>query len=148
MPLEELQSRLNGALPKGITILGCKPIVTGEKSSAALLCAARYMLAFPEACLDEAFIEAMLKETEICIQKRTKTKNEVMNIRPDILGLTYCSPTTLQALLTAGSSQSLKPELLVQTITQRLNVPYVPYGVTISRIEMLKNENNRLVPLE
>lgn len=139
---EELAARLGAAMPKGVEVLKCRPLASGEKA-AAELCAAEYAIRFPDAeAVTTCLNQALAAETIVA-----RHKDKEVDIRPGILSLSPESDGSVRALLAAGSARNVKPELLAGHLCGLAGTPFDPLRVGYCRMEMYKTDNGRLVPL-
>lgn len=89
-----------------------------------------------DAVLKSEQLEDFFDLDTIEIVKKTKRSEGVANIRPDIMDLCPTDEHTFSAVLSAGSSANLKPELLLEAMKQYID-GFCPQIVRICRTGIL-----------
>ena len=115
MPFEELVSRLNEALPEGMTVVEAAEAVDKVKE----LVAADYVLTLD--CPAEV-VQSALDQPELLVEKRTKKKTmKTIDIKPhfanaqvEAVGENTCK---MQVTLPSGSSENINPSLFLTVLT-------------------------------
>lgn len=145
-PTEEIIERLNHALPDGIKILSARPMAEGEKSAAALVTKAVYDITLNDAVIADKLdtvIAEILSNREIIVTKRTKSGMKEMDIRQDIFEINHLSDqdaVRLSMILSAGSTQNLKADVVVSYIYQKAETGYDPFAVGYIRRALMLSE--------
>jgi len=149
---EEIKSTLANVLPPGIKILEVEVMLPEEKSLASRCRAAEYTIAM---CLDYAVTkeenlkevlagnshaEDFLAQSSIIVQKKSmKHKNFVeVDIRPMIHYMNVClvdNNIFISTELSAGSSQNLSPELLMEAY-----MAFYDFKIPRENIEVLRTD--------
>ena len=139
-----LISLLDKQLPDGLEIIGVRPLRYGERSAAALTTAAMYEIEFPSPINLKSRVNEILSDNVIIVEKKTKSGTHNADIRPEIISL-CADGNTLKAMLSSGSAQNLKPELLVKYIFG--NTEYNPLSIKYKRTEIFQTTENGYEPL-
>lgn len=124
MSIKTILERSQGALPRGLVFETAK-YVTDKRSLMSLVTWAEYTVqvdCFVEAWrMKEVIGELMAMETLMAEKKGGKSDGKTVDIRPQIDEITLIPSeqgATLRMVLANGSGGSLKPELVVQTLSR------------------------------
>ncbi len=151
IPPEEIMSALNNVMPEGIQILDVRKFTKSDRSCAAVLEAALYEILLDDKIIDfSEIIKNMFLQNSFEIEKISKRKTKIEDIKPDIFSLEEISNdkfTFFRTIISAGSQRNLKPELLVKYIYKYMGREYEPLKVKYKRIELFKNNNGEFLPL-
>lgn len=154
---------LSGILPEGLEILGCKKAKGYKKTLASHTVAAEYHIRIPLSTGDAHSVpddlrgavpdelrraasddlkERYLAADEILAWKRQKKTKEFkqIDIKPMIRDISITQEDgaiTVNALLDAGSQSNLSPELVVDSIIERLGLDVERDSVNITRRRIL-----------
>lgn len=133
--LMEFTKRLNAALPEGLKVVEARRIPQGKTSLSASLTDSRYRI---EVALEDGMDEASLSDIlntyksldEVILEKRNKKGKLVpKNIRPFIQDIRVLSiqdgNAELELRLKYLDQQSVKPELVLQTVNQSVKPCFV-----------------------
>ena len=133
--LMEFTKRLNAALPEGLKVVEAKRIPQGKTSLSASLTDSRYRI---EVALEDGMDETSLFNIlntyksldEVILEKRNKKGKLVpKNIRPFIQDIRVLSiekgNAVLELRLKYLEQQSVKPELVLQTVNQSVKPCFV-----------------------
>lgn len=133
--LMEFTKRLNAALPEGLKVVEARRIPQGKTSLSASLTDSRYRI---EVALEDGMDEASLSDIlntyksldEVILEKRNKKGKLVpKNIRPFIQDIRVLSiqdgNAELELRLKYLEQQSVKPELVLQTVNQSVKPCFV-----------------------
>lgn len=133
--LMEFTKRLNDALPEGLKVVEARRIPQGKTSLSASLTDSRYRI---DVALEDGMDEASLLDIlntyksldEVILEKRNKKGKLVpKNIRPFIQDIRVLSiqegNAELELRLKYLEQQSVKPELVLQTVNQSVNPCFV-----------------------
>jgi len=141
-----LVAKLNESLPDGLQVLSATLMPLGTKSSASMVSGALYEMEFP---FDEALragianaVQTALASETITIEKKTKRGSAQTDIRPDIAALSDISTTdrvAIRAVLATGSYRNLKPEFVARLLSEACGVPFQPFAMRYTRLEMHMN---------
>lgn len=128
---EAFMETLNANLPHGIRIVAAihyndKDNIMNEIASA------KYEISFEaEAPVSQSewdsLIEEILKKEEIFVMKKTKKGLREVNIRPLIFSMSITNNDSkrclLEAFLSAGAENNLRPDLLMEALSKQLPFP-------------------------
>lgn len=141
---------MNKVSVEDMPILSYKLLDDTATKAMTLVSAAKYNVMFREGyepCFDIDFaIEEFIKEEKYIITKETKKGYKEMDIR----SLVYSIKKTdngFDLLLSAGSVDNVKPELVFSTLYQKYNEPFDDIALIITRLEMYGTKDNEYVPL-
>ena len=144
---DEIMTRLNAAMNKGLVILEVRRLEESEKTGAAIVTAADYRVTLN---LKTDKIEGVVKELmaldTMDIERTSKHKTKVVNIRPFIYELAADNSgekTVLSMKIAAGSANNLKPELLCKYIYEYMGLEFAPYELVIERLNLLKGDSEQ-----
>lgn len=148
---DEIKKRINNVMPDGINIVDVRKFNKDDKSCAAIVETALY-----EICLDEKIddfseiINNMLSCDKLEIERTSKHKTKVVDIKPDIFSIEEISnpnKTCFKTIISTGSQKNLKPELLIKYFYNYIEKEYNPLKINYKRIELFKNINGEFLPL-
>jgi len=152
--LKNLKERLNHVFPQGIKVIDVVK-VTDDRSVMSLVDAAMYELCIS---VDEGLKEDEVKEKlrkvlakeKIVVLKKSKSKEELTDIRPFIYDISFKklegNTLYLTTLLATGSRKNINPEVLLQYLRNDF-ISFDPDFVKIHRIEIFSEKNGCFVPL-
>ena len=150
LPGKEMIARLNAVMNEGIQILDLKEIDEKEKHCMAVTAAADYLVTFRKGYY---YTEAFLKRTEpfyfqetIPILKKTKRSEKEVDISSLILEIREQGEGIFMKLVT-GSSDNLKPQLVMEAFCNYLGYDYNPMGFQYHRLETYLERDGKLLPL-
>ena len=150
LPGKEMIARLNAVMNEGIQILDLKEIDEKEKNCMAVTAAADYLVTFRKGYY---YTEAFLKRTEpfyfqetIPILKKTKRSEKEVDISSLILEIREQGEGIFMKLVT-GSSDNLKPQLVMEAFCNYLGYDYNPMGFQYHRLETYLEQDGKLLPL-
>lgn len=146
-----LKERLNQVFPRGIKILDVVK-VTDNRSIMAVVDAAMYEICIPvEKSLNEEKVREILREIlskkKIVVMKKSKTKEELTDVKPLIYDISFKkledNKIYLTTILAAGSRKNLNPEILLQYLRD-----FIAFDMArIHRVEIFSEQNGHLIPL-
>ncbi len=143
---EAFMSALSGALPQDIVLLSAKPIADNHPASMSLLHAASYDVFLKDFTLSQEDLDRFLAQENITVLKKSKSKLKECDIRPMIYELKMKNPNTLHMVLALGEKATCKPDLLLTSLSDFLQVQKP--RTLIERTALLGLWQNELVPLE
>ncbi len=138
MYASEVIERLNAVMPEGIVFTEIKPIVENEKKFASQIKACEYKITCKNG-FNEDFINAalsVLDSSAILIEKKTKSKRGLANIRSGILGI-KCDSNLLTLTLASdanGEVISVKPSQVLDEISKRCGQVCDDFHITRTKI--------------
>lgn len=146
--------RLNQVMVEEIRILSYKKLDDSCKNAMSLVSRADYTLTFREgyepADMDDFFerLSAFYDQKEIIIQKKTKKGQKEMDLKPLIFCLERQGQTIFMSVST-GSTDNIKPELVMETFYESQEWQYPPFAFQIQREEVYGQDlDGRQIPLE
>ncbi|GAB6109592.1 TIGR03936 family radical SAM-associated protein [Fusibacter bizertensis] len=153
MPLNTI---LNLNFPEGIKVIDAA-YVNSKKSLMASLSHSEYLIkvefkqSIEQLPVDE-WISAFLNQSEVLYEKKAKNGNmRSINIIELIhtLKMVYKSEheLILRAIIQTGSQGSLNPETLVNVMCKHFGIPHEIDNIRIERLQLLYEEENKLLPL-
>ncbi len=147
---EEIVRKLNETMPEGIEIVSAREFTKDDKSCAAVVEAALYEVFLPHKI--DAFseiIEKMFQAETFEIERVSKHKTKVVDIKPDIFLIEEFSEktTAFKTIISTGSQKNLKPELLVKYIYNYIGKEYDPLKVGYKRIDLFRKVNDEFISL-
>jgi radical SAM-linked protein len=164
--MEQYRNSLNEVLPSGLGIIQCIPVPKSEKSLMSIIKRSVYLVKIPlQEMLSINIMNEELKkflENEMIIEvkeakkkkfgKREKGNTTEKNIRNSIIMLEIHDysekEVVLQMILTAGSTDNLKPETVVNKLKELTLLPIEKDGVRIHRVELLmEKEGEYITPI-
>ena len=93
-------------------------------------------------------IEKFLAQDEILVEKISKKRGKevlkTVDIKEDILDLKISNDKELLATISTGSAKNLKPEVLINSIYNFLNLPYDKYKILYKRMELFDGNKIKL----
>lgn len=149
---EDMIKRLNATLPEGVRVHDIVILDEGAKPSMSVVTASDYYIYKNDECendfLDKlmASIDRFSQEPCMKVLKKTKTKEEVSDIKPAIYRLEK-RDKGIYMLLASGSSLNLKPELVVEALCSFVGVEYNRYDYMVHRLETYMGDKAALKPL-
>ncbi len=149
--------RMNETMVEGMEVVSYRQLDDSSKNAMSIVAAADYTLTFrpgkePED-LDGFFqkLEAFYHQDQILITKPTKKGERQVDLKPLIYQM-YRTGDAVFMQVSTGSSNNIKPELVMEAFYHSLGEEYSPFAMQIQREEVyadLGDENERkLMPLE
>lgn len=124
---EEFVEKLNACLPDGLKVRRCAPVPDSAPALMAKVAEAGYDITAPNADLTQA-VEAFLKAEEVMVEKRSKTKTRLVNIRPMVHEITCAfdgKDSRLSMVLEQTNANALKVELVMQALAPEQEFRFV-----------------------
>ncbi|MBO6114066.1 MAG: DUF2344 domain-containing protein [Lachnospiraceae bacterium] len=149
---KDMMKRLNSVLPDGVKVHDIVLLDDKAKPSMAIVTASDYYIYKNDECENEtldlliASIDSMISKEKIDIVKKTKSKEELSDIKPLIYDLKPYKEG-IYMLLASGSKDNLKPELVIEALCNESGNIYNRYDYMIHRIETYMGERKTLKPL-
>lgn len=154
--LEDLKNRLNQVMVEGIQVLECKKLDDHAKNAMSMVAAADYTIKFREGREPEDLQEffqgllAFADREHIFFTKKTKKGEREVDLKPAIYELSVKGDTIFMKV-SAGSSDNIKPELVMEAYYQSRGETLPEFAFQIQREEVYGNgqagEEIRLLPL-
>lgn len=153
--LTAMTRRLNEAMVEEIQVLGCRRLKDSAKNAMSIVCAADYTLEFRDGYRPEdldGFFEKLAlfySQPQILITKKTKKGQKDMDLKPLIYRLERRGDTVFMRVST-GSTDNIKPELVMETFYGQQQWEYPRFAFQIQREEIYGREDGSgaMIPLE
>ncbi len=149
-PGREMLDRLNAVMNEGISVTQFRQVDDKEKNCMSVTRAADYLVSFAKGSY---YTEAFTKRTEpfyfqetIPILKKTKRSEKEVDISPMILSISGREESIFMKLMT-GSTENLKPQLVMEAFCHYLGYDYNPFGFRYHRLETYLEKDGQLLPL-
>ena len=142
---EEMKKKLNDTMVEGFTVLSCRRLPEGAGNAMSLVDAADYTIRFRKGYEPEdpaAFFDglaAFCQKPSIPIVKKTKKGEREMDLKPLIYEFRVLKEAAVPAAflrVSTGSTDNVKPELVMETYCQETGYPYSPIMFEIQREEL------------
>ena len=138
---------LNAAMVEGVEITEYVKLPDNAKTAMSIVAAADYTLSFKEGyeapLSKEAFAEGIdtffTKPAEVLITKQTKKSEKVMDLKQLVYDFHMDEKDGKPAFylhVCTGSSDNLKPELVVEALYKHLGLEYRPEAIQINRVDV------------
>ena len=124
---EEFAEKLNACLPDGLKVRRCAPVPDSAPALMAKVAEAGYDITAPNTDLTQA-VEAFLEAEEVMVEKRSKTKTRLVNIRPMVHEITCAfdgKDSRLSMVLEQTNANALKVELVMQALAPEQEFRFV-----------------------
>lgn len=124
---EEFAEKLNACLPDGLKVRRCASVPDSAPALMAKVAEAGYDITAPNADLTQA-VEDFLKAEEVMVEKRSKTKTRLVNIRPMVHEITCAfdgKDSRLSMVLEQTNANALKVELVMQALAPEQEFRFV-----------------------
>lgn len=174
---EDMVNRLNAQMVPGMEVKEIVALHEGAKTAMAVVAGSDYFISFREGYVEpELFLERVAEfyaQEKIEVVKVTKTKETLMDIKPFIYAMEVrdrlqksteqisekegignestgaCDrQSQIYMLLSTGSVDNIKPELVMEAMCRYLDIPYERMAFKVHRIETyMRNETGELVSL-
>lgn len=124
---EEFAEKLNACLPDGLKVRRCALVPDSAPALMAKVAEAGYDITALDADLTQA-VEAFSKAEEVMVEKRSKTKTRLVNIRPMVHEITCAfdgKDSRLSMVLEQTNANALKVELVMQALAPEQEFRFV-----------------------
>lgn len=139
---EIIKDKFNSNAPEGIMIDEVRGLENGEKKVASLVEYGKYKV-----CLDKniskSSIDNFMDQEKIEATKEGKSGPKVVDIRKDIIEISV-EENILHCIISTGSTQNLKVELLVKTLYEFVNLEYDEDKLDIERLDLFYMKEGKL----
>lgn len=155
---EESLRALNATMVEGVSCTGYVKLPDNAKTAMSIVAAADYDLYFKEGYeapqTMEAFIAALsdffIKPSEVLITKQTKKSEKVMDLKQLVYDFKVTEHEGVPAFylkVSTGSTDNLKPELVVEALFEYMGLMYDPNAIQIHRKDVYAAGENGFVSL-
>lgn len=151
----DMVERLNQVMVSGMEIKDIVALREGAKTAMAVVSASDYLVRIREGYMEEAGgtraflsqVEDFYAQDRIEVTKVSKTKETRLDIKPFIYDI-HGQEDSLYMLLSTGSVDNIKPELVMEAMCEFLGLEYRKPAVRVHRLETyMRNEQGELVSL-
>ena len=133
------EDAMRAALPVDLPVMSVKMVDDKTPSLMPMVCASEYRI--ENSGVTQEMIDKFLAETEVMAIRKTKSGEREINIRPLAYALELDNGV-LTATLALTDKDTLKPDLLVRTLTGADNEE-----MRIHRAALLAEKDDKMVPL-
>ncbi|MCM1282330.1 MAG: TIGR03936 family radical SAM-associated protein [Muribaculaceae bacterium] len=154
----EALSALNDVMVEGVKTVSYVRLPDNAKAAMSLVAAADYRLRIREGCdsRSTAEWEEMIRREfwdrkEFVITKKTKKSEREVDLKPLVYALSVREEEGKPAFymtVSTGSTDNVKPELVLSSICGRCGISLPAEAVRIHRMEIYARENGGLIPLK
>lgn len=152
VPSNDALKRLIAESVPEIEIMSFKALPEKCENAMASVKAARYLIEFKDGSLFEDIslaVDNFLKKKEIIITKVTKKSEKEENIRPLIYELRPLGKAKLTLLVSSGSTDNLKPEVVINALCENEGIEIDKTDLYMKRIDQYTKDNkNNLISLD
>lgn len=151
----DMVERLNQTMVPGMEIKNIVALQEGAKTAMAAVAASDYLVKIRKGYLEEAggttaFLSGVSEfyaQDIIEVVKVSKTRETRLDIKPFIYDI-HVQEDSLYMLLSTGSVDNIKPELVMEAMCEFLGLEYQKQAVQVHRLETyMRNEQGELVSL-
>ena len=156
--MSDVVEKLGSQMADGITIVSAHILPQNAKNAMASLAAARYIVSYrgddpfsDEDELREAINGFYGKGLKIVVTKKTKKGERTLDIAPLIYEFTCGTANSkiyYDMLVSAGSTENIRPELVIETFHKALGSDYDFSMLMIHRADMYEYEDNKLISMD
>ena len=139
----ELLTKAAAAMPEGIKVIRCVPVLDNVKSLAAMVISAEYTIAVPGALYGgrnpEEFTSDFIAQDEIVVEKRRKKDKKLVetDIKDKIEILKPAGDNLLYLKAHCGSASNLSPDLVIDALIKFSGSDVRKYDFGISRDRLI-----------
>lgn len=153
---EESLRALNEVMVEGVEITSYRKLGDSDKKAMSLVAAADYELRIkenyevPDIDFEAALDEFFHKPSEILITKQTKKSEKVMDLKQLVYDFKIYREEGRPVFylnVCTGSTDNLKPELVLASFYEYLGLKFEPLSIQIHRIDVYGNINGKFVSL-
>lgn len=152
---EQIKSALQEQMAEGTEIIDVILLPPKAKKAMAAVSAASYRVTVYNVPLEvdcEKLVSVFLEQNEIIIEKKTKKSVRTLDLKPLIYDLTVFerneSFVTFDMQISAGSSDNIKPQLVLEHLFNPETLENQGFSLGIHRLDLLKrNDDGKLISL-
>lgn len=146
--------RLAPELPRGMSIIDAVLLTVGQGAAMAVTAGASYHITMDDDVAIEEIKNSLtkfLEKKDISVMKKTKSKEEIVNIRQDIYDM-ECKETPdgrpmLYLFLAAGSVSNLKPEPVMRSLYEFIGLSFNPYIMHSHKLQLFRKAEGKFLGL-
>lgn len=148
---EDMVNRLNAQMADGMKVIDIVALREGAKTAMAVVAGSDYLISFREGYVEPSLflsnVKAFYEQEKIEVMKVTKTRETLMDIKPFIYAMDI-RDSQIYMLLSTGSVDNIKPELVMESMCRYLDIPYERMAFMVHRLETyMRNDSGELVSL-
>jgi radical SAM-linked protein len=160
MSSEQAIKAFNDTMVDGIEVTGYVRLPDNAKTAMAIVAAADYRLTFKSGYespynvseWQSAIQKLFYDQPEFLIRKKTKKSEREVDLKPLVYVLEVSADEdehpSFFLKLSAGSTDNIKPELVLASLYEKLGIPFEEQAIQIHRLEVYaRDEQEALVPL-
>ena len=153
---EQMKHDLNQVMVEGVEILSVTPLPDQAKNAMASVAAASYRIQMKEGVFPvddlNGKIQSFYGQETIPYTKETKRSVVDLHLKQGIYEIHADTDETIQMLVNASSSGSIKPSMVLEKFCQFAGVDILPSAYQVTRLETYtdlagEGEGHRFVPL-
>ncbi|MCD8301039.1 MAG: TIGR03936 family radical SAM-associated protein [Clostridiales bacterium] len=150
---DDIVERLNARMAEGVKILSCVELPEGAKKAMAAVEATDYLVSFKkQADFTQEEMEAGIRayytdRDTILITKQSKKSERAIDLKPLIYAFEARDGAFFLCLST-GSTDNIKPELVLEDFYKYMNKEFNVYNLAIHRVETYTLTGGELLPLD
>lgn len=144
---EESLKALNETMVEGVEVTGYVALPDDAKTAMSIVAAADYELSFKEGYevpAEKSVFEAAINEffrnaKEVLITKQTKKSERTMDLKPLVYDFSVREKNSKPVFylnLSTGSTDNVKPELVVEALFNHMGLKYSASAIQIHRIDV------------
>lgn len=147
---------LNAVMVEGVEITSYRKLGDNDKKAMSLVAAADYELYIkdnyevPDVDFEAALQEFFYKPSEILITKQTKKSEKIMDLKQLVYDFKIYRKENRPVFylkVSTGSTDNLKPELVLASFYEYLRLEFDPLSIQIHRIDVYGRIDEKLVSL-
>lgn len=149
---EHIKNSLNNSLPNGMNVLNVIDLEEGADKAMAAVKVSNYNITH-DLSLDVEELKKLvcdfMNKDEILIQKKNKKKiMKTVDIKEGIYNINILDESTINAVLSCGSQLNVKPEAVISSLYEFVNIPFDKFKIKIHRNNLYTLVNEKIVPLD
>ncbi len=155
---KEALKDLNATMVEGVEVTGYVKLPDNAKTAMSLVAAADYQLFFKEGYevpfkksdAEQAIHDYFTVPEEVLITKQTKKSEKVIDLKQLVYDFKVEGTEEAPVFyinLSTGSTDNLKPELVLESLFHHMNLPYNENAIQIHRLDVYARENDSFVSL-
>lgn len=152
---KSMTDRLNQVMAEDIEVISCRKLQDSSKNAMSIVCAADYTLKFRQEYqpkdLNEFFerLTDFYSQEHIPIIKKTKKGQKEMDLKSLIYQLRR-DRNGIFMQVSAGSTENIKPELVMEAFYQKQQWEYPKFAFQIQREEVYgwDDKSGKMIPLQ
>lgn len=155
---KEMLETLNATMVEGVEITGYVKLPDDAKTAMSIVAAADYELIFKKdyevpftkSAAAEAVKNYFETPSEVLVTKQTKKSERVVDIKPLVYAFEVAGTEEaprFEINLSTGSTDNLKPELVLEWLFDCMGIPYNANAIQIHRRDVYAKEGEQFVSL-